>query len=333
MGMFDFFEDAYDAVTDNPIGDLVSSAHDVVLQPLGIAESETSKAQRRLGRGPELPDMNLEQFANAGSQADQFQRLGASRFDSINEDGTLRQAQIGALRGLQDIANNKGLTDADKARLQEINRDQRIADQGQRSAITQNAQRRGISGSGLELASLLGQNQGSADRANSQALTVEQQASQRALNALSQSGDLGGRIRGQDFGQAAQKAEAADMIARFNNQMLNNARANDLANRQRLEEMNRNVRNQQYIANTYDLPQQRFNQQAGYDMTRAGNKDQRTQTLFQNAANIGAAVATGGASVPGQVASGSFLRAPTQSGTPSLTGNNYDDIFNFKPNF
>jgi hypothetical protein len=51
---------------------------------------------------------------------------------------------------------------------------------------------------------------------NAMSMDQAANAQRRALQAIQQSGELGGRIRGQDFDEQAQKARARDAIAQFN---------------------------------------------------------------------------------------------------------------------
>jgi hypothetical protein len=141
-------------------------------------------------------------------------------------------------------------------------------ERGQREAILQNAQARGVAGSGLELAqSMLAQQQAS-NRAAQQGLDVASMAQQRALQAILQGGQLGGQIRGQDFEEQARVAAAKDAIAQFNAQNqqqvnLANSAARQQANmfnlglKQDVANANTNIRNQQEMYNK-GLHQQDF---------------------------------------------------------------------------
>jgi hypothetical protein len=156
----------------------------------------------------EMPDLMAQ-----GYEAD---LVGPSAMEGVGTDPRLRNAQLAALAKLEEIGNSGGLTAQDRSRLAKIESDTNAADRGKREAILQNARARGMGGSSQELLASLQGAQASTDMQNSANLNVEAMAEQRALDALSQAGQLGGQIRGQDFGEGAQRADASDAIARFN---------------------------------------------------------------------------------------------------------------------
>lgn len=142
--------------------------------------------------------------------------MEASAFDGISTDPVLRQAQLDALKGLQAEGNAGGLTIQSRAALNEANALQAQRERGSREAILQNMAQRGMSGSGTELAAALQNQQASADRSAATGTQAAADARQRALQAMSASGQMAGSVRGQDFGEASTKAAAKDARARFN---------------------------------------------------------------------------------------------------------------------
>lgn len=134
----------------------------------------------------------------------------------INIDPRFRQAQVGALTQLQDIATEGGLTATDRARMQDIFDAQNAEERGQREAIEQNARERGIGGSDFMLASKLISNQEGANRAARQGMDVAALAEQRALEAMIRAGELGGNIDQQEFEQQAKIKAAQDAVNQFN---------------------------------------------------------------------------------------------------------------------
>lgn len=241
----------------------------------------------------------------------------ASQMQGIRTDPDLRAAQLKALAGLQDIAEQGGLTAMDKAQLGQISQQQMREQRGQREAILQNARQRGIAGSGLELASQLMNNQESATRESQRGLDVAAMAQQRALQALLQSGQLGGSIRGQDFDEQARKAQAQDAINAFNaanrNQnsqynanIFNNAQAANLAARQNLANQNVGIANAQQQFNN-GLYQQDFNNRLNKQNAKSGlssniaaqygNQGQQAANLIGTGIQTAGALATGGASL------------------------------------
>ena len=146
-----------------------------------------------------------------------------SGLGSITTDPRLRDAQFNALDQLIEIGAAGGLTATDRARINDIVRDENAIERGSREAILQNAQARGAGGSNLELASQLISGQSSADRRADRGFDVAALAEQRALDAIMNAGQLGGNIRAQEFGEASEKAKAQDIINAFNTQNQNQA--------------------------------------------------------------------------------------------------------------
>lgn len=146
----------------------------------------------------------------------QASTMGDSAFNDISSDPRLREAQLSALSELEGISEAGGMTAADEANMNRMISQVNQQDRGRREAIQQNMARRGMGGSGMELLAQMQNSQASTDRASQQGLDIQGMAQARALEAMMQSGQLAGGIRGQDFGEAAQKAAAQDAIAQFN---------------------------------------------------------------------------------------------------------------------
>lgn len=237
--------------------------------------------------------------------------VGASDMNGITLDPSLKKAQMDALTGLQDISEGGGLTASDKAKLAHIASDEMTQQRGQREAILNNAQARGLGGSGLELMAQLQNQQDSATRQSQKDLDVAGMAQDRALQALMQGGQLAGQIGSQDFSQQAQIAGANDAIAKFNAQNQQNvnltntaahntAQAQNLAAKQDIANQNANLRNQQQLYNKQLLQQNYDNQlkraagQQGVASTNAQLSGQNSQNAA-NAANntIGTVIGAG----------------------------------------
>lgn len=233
---------------------------------------------------PTLDEMKvkLSEAVNAGQMTPEEAEtyfLEASAQEQVKTDPRLREAQMKALSQLEGVADG-GLTVGDRGDLQRIQGEMAAAEKGQRDAILQNAQSRGVAGSGMELASQLMAQQGAAGRASQQGFDVAKQAQARALEAMLQSGQLGGNIRGQDFGEQSKLAEARDAISKFNTQ---NKQAVNMANVDaRNAAQLRNVNTAQDVANRN---QDTKNQGALYN---AGNvKDRFTQQLQKASGQAG----------------------------------------------
>lgn len=196
---------------------------------------------------------------------------GQSEMQNIQIDPNVKNAQMNALQGLTDIYSQGGMSAIDRARLAEIQSAQQSVDRGQREAILQSQAMRGMGASGNTLAALLQGQQGSANAANMQALDVNAQAQQRALEAMMNAGQFGTQLNTQQFGQQAQQAQAQDAISRFNMENQNAARERNLGVRQGLIATNTGARNAARQGNT-DLRNQAMGQ----------NVDLRNQANYYN---------------------------------------------------
>lgn len=283
---------------------------------------------------PEIADMELqlqqlvEQGVLSPEQA-QAQLAGRSEMDGISTDPRMKQAQMDALLGLQDISENGGMTAMDEANLSKIRTDEDTAARGKREAIIQGAQSRGLGGSGLELMSQMQNQQDAATRNSQRDMDVAGLAQQRALDALIKGGEMGGQMQAQDFNQQAQVAGANDAIAKFNaankqNVNLtnvaanNNAQAANLNNKQNIANQNVNTNNQQQQHNK-QLIQQQFDNEMKKRSGQAGVAQANQQAAGQNSQNqadawnntIGTAVGAG-ASIYGRKKEGGLVE-----GTPT----------------
>lgn len=245
--------------------------------------------------------LQLQELVQQGSLSpEQAQAILVERSDmnNVTTDPALKQAQMDALLGLQEISDSGGMTAMDKANLNRIATDESTQARGAREAILQNAQARGLGGSGLELMAQLQNQQDSATRQSQRDMDVRAQAQQRALEALMQGGQLAGNIQGQDFNQKAQVASANDAISKFNAQNQQNvnlsnvatnneAQARNLAAKQSIADQNTQLRNSQQQYNK-NLIQQNYENElkkrGGQSNTAAQNANAAGQNS-QNQAN------------------------------------------------
>lgn len=271
--------------------------------------------------GVNTPDINqmklaLQQYGLAGSlnpNMEQTMSQGDSGMSKISTDPRLMQAQMQSLAKLQQMGNG-GLQPEDQAALAKIMSQNNSAEHGKEQSILQDMQQRGQGGSGAELAAKLSGAQASAQNASQQGLDLAGQASQRALQAISQAGNLGGSIQGQQFGQQAQVASAQDAINRFNAQnaqnvagtntsATNNAQAANLAAKQNMMNQNTNLSNQQQMYNKQLLQQDYENQlrkaQGVYsaDQNAANQAGQRAGQTQSTWAGIGSGIGSGAAGI------------------------------------
>jgi len=243
-------------------------------------------------QAPELRALELEQVGEMSPEEARAFLSEGTAYEDISVDPRLAQAQKDVLGDLQLIADEGGLTAEDRSFLSQIASQERTQERGAREAILQGAAERGVGGSGLELQQQLIAQQESAGRQSERDLSVAAMAQKRKREALQQSAQLAGNIRGQEYGEQAQLASARDAIDRFN-----------LANQQNVEFTNVGARNQaqqfnlqtaQDIANKraiYDagLDQQRFQNQMMITEGRAQSERDRAKNInAESAANMGA---------------------------------------------
>jgi len=295
------------------LGDLLSGGAS------GKAQSALNSAAQRFS-GIDTPSieamrLDLERAVSAGEMtpedADLFLQQ-ESQLSSFSQDPRLKQAQMSALDGLSEMASGE-LNDIDEAALSQIASQERTAEKGQRDAILQQAEMRGAGGSGLELAQQLLNQQQSAQRQSQRDTDVAGMAQQRALQAMSQSGQLAGQIGNQDLNTSATVSGAQDAINRFNTQARsqtnqanvgarNQAQAGNLQNRQAVSNQNTAIANQERGQNASNVSQDfqnRFSKasgQAGIDSARADAEMKQglaNQALFGNLLQSGATAYSG----------------------------------------
>jgi len=209
---------------------------------------------------PEGQKAFFEELKRTGSytpELEQAVQMGPSNWEGVKSDPQMKQAQLDALARLETVGA-EGLDSQDKLALTQIQNRNQQAERGSREALMQGMQRRGMGGSGAELAAQLSSQQGSADRQSMEGMQVASMAQQRALDAMMQRGSLAGQMRGQDFGEQASKADALDRIKQFNTTLradqgnrntdrINAGSQYNLGENQRIADSNVGIRNDQQM--------------------------------------------------------------------------------------
>lgn len=225
---------------------------------------------------PDIADQRvaLQQLQSQGQLSPNLESAvgqGNTELGKVSDDPRLRQAQMDALSKLQQIGNDRGLDPQARQQLAAIQTSEDQAARGRRGAILQNAQARGVGGSGLELAAQLESDQGAANNQSTRDQGTAATAQQRALDALQQGNNIASGVRSQDYGENAQAAQAQDAINRFNAsnqqnvqntnvQNTNQAQAQNLAEKQRIADTNTGLGNSQQMYNKSLIQQQYDNQ-------------------------------------------------------------------------
>jgi hypothetical protein len=184
--------------------------------------------------------------------------------------------------------------------------------------------------------------QSATNRSASQGNEVAAMAQARALEAIMKSGQLGGSIEAQDFGQQAQQSSAQDAINRFNTQnrqsvnsantgIGNAAQYANLAAAQSLADRNTDLGNQQTKYNEIDLLQNRYNNQFNTAAAKANALNGQASNLKQSAQNtqafasgMGKAVDEGAAQIAGMIM-GNPMAAKGGDTKPGVTGASTED--------
>ena len=170
-------------------------------------------------------------------------------YDNISVDPSVLSAQNRALDELINLSESEGLDAIDQQALQEIVDTENRNLKGQQDSIMQNAMQRGVYGSGLEMAQRLQAAQSSANRMNDQDMNVMSQAQQRALEALSNYGNLASNIRNQDYNEQAQRAAAQNAINQYNVSNMSETNKGNVDLRNQTSRANTDIYNKQQDSN------------------------------------------------------------------------------------
>lgn len=239
------------------------------------------KQLQSIGLPPDMArQVILEKYKSAGTLTPELEKainLGPSAVSGIQEDGSLRNAQMQALQQMQQ-AGQTGFTAQDQLNNQRMQNSVNADNQSRQASILQGAQQRGESGSGAALAAQLLASQGGSNNESEQGLQLAAQGNNARMQALSQAAGLGGQLRAQDFGVNQAKASAADQFQRFNvqnqQQVANqNVSANNQAQAANLSN-NQNIAN----ANTGNANQEALRQNQGR-LQNFQNDMQRNQVI------------------------------------------------------
>jgi hypothetical protein len=140
-----------------------------------------------------------------------------TEFSKVQEPGEGRTAQLRALERLQQMQLGEDPESA--AAYARGQAEAAQIDRGIRQAALQRLAQRGAGAtSGLALAAQMDAAQAATQQASMRDLEVAAEARRRALAALSAQGQLGGQLRQQDYQRLADRAQAQDIINRFNAQ-------------------------------------------------------------------------------------------------------------------
>lgn len=290
---------------------------------------------------PEEQKLALKQFVVEGTLNPKLEKsiqADPSAFKNIMTDVTQKSAQNRALSELEKVGYDGGLRLQDKAALQDSMLESQAKERGDRMGISADMSRRGLGGSGFEVAAQLQGQQGAADRNARGSLDIASKAQDRALQAIMGAGDMATKYRTQDFGEQSAKASAQDKINMFNTNNLqdvqqrnvaaqNQAAAQNLSEQQRVSDQNTKQSNYEQEYNKKLLQQQFDNQVkktagiSGQYGALANNAQQQGQNLGNLYTNMGQGV-TGAATSAAQADFWNNYFKKKKDFDPALDGTN-----------
>jgi len=291
-----------------------SSAQDYLKQALA-AYTQTAVPTIAAETVGNLPMESVQGTVNPN--AIQVAQQTPSSFNNISLDPATRAAQLAALGQYANIAQAGGLDPAAKLALQQTIDAVNAQSQGAQGAIMRSAQAEGQGGGDFALTQRAVNAQGASNTGAEQGLQTAAIAEANREAALNKMADIGGQVNTSDYGQAAQKAAAQNVINATNQAATNAANTANVGNTMQAGEFNTNTAQGVNAANTaagqgrvyYNaaLPQQQFDNElkkasgiAGVSGTQANlaNEAQKN-TLGFTGSLLGAAGTIGGAAMGG----------------------------------
>lgn len=214
--------------------------------------------------------------------------LKNTELKGVSFDPELKKTRMDALAKLQGISDAQGMDIQSQVAMDQALEAARQQEQGQREAIETSMQRRGIAGSGIDMALQQQAQQAAANEARRASQLQAAEANARALQALTQGASLAGQMSQEDIALQSAQAQAQDLINQFNAQTnINQQQRNvDRQNVSRLE----NIRGRESVSRAnVDLKNQG-------DMFNKGLIQQEFQNKMAKAGGI-AGVNTGMANI------------------------------------
>lgn len=176
---------------------------------------ELERVQRR-----HAAERLAERSPTAAALTPKYDLLPDSVAGQAQADPRMVAAQMRALKQLEDWGSGR-MTQADMARRDLMRRELAGDERRQRDAVTRSYTERGLGGSGLEQMSMLGAQQGMADRLSAQDLALQVAVQDRALRSIEEAGQMAGQGRDQSFGEAMGRGNAIDRFNMVNTDIRN----------------------------------------------------------------------------------------------------------------
>jgi hypothetical protein len=224
-----------------------------------------------------------------------LQYLQQSDLAKVSTDPRYKDAQLAALQSLEERSKT-GLTAQDEADIYKLQRNVSTQNRGRMGAIQNNMAVRGMSGSGMDALMQLQANQDATDREALAAMEKAGQSQNMKLSATQQLGQMGTQLRNQDFGEQAQKAQAADAISRFNTSTRNTALGN--------VNQTRNQANQANWGRGNQVNDQNVTMGYNYDAEMENRKMQADAEKRRRKGALGGAILGAGGAIAGGIIGG-----------------------------
>jgi hypothetical protein len=211
----------------------------------------------------DIPDIDkaiaLQQYQQSGTFSPEMMekiQLEADKKTALTEDPQNRANQQMALNALKELSQT-GMSAIDRAQMAEMRSQVAQDEQAKNAQILQEAQMRGQSGGGQQLASQLAMSQSGAQGASKAAMQQAAAAAQARQNALSQFGTMAGQVRSADVGTQQFNIQNELQRQRFLDQnslarqqanigAVNQAQMANLQRQQQVADMNAQQQNQEY---------------------------------------------------------------------------------------
>jgi hypothetical protein len=162
---------------------------------------------------------SLEELISAGT-------IGDTAYSDIETDPAVRQATTEAMNALLAEGEAGGQSVQSKSETEAALNQARQAERMQTAAIMEEMAQRGQAGGGSELAQRMMASQNAMSEARKSGLQSAADARTRALQSLSEAGQLGSTVRGQDWTEESAKAAAQDALNQWNANVKTNAYGN-----------------------------------------------------------------------------------------------------------
>ena len=294
-------------------------AADANRQAMALIQQSVTELQNIGIPSIQAMEISLEKVKQAGVLSPELENQifqAKTEVDKIQLDPRLQDTQMGALDELVRTGQMGGMRLTDVANYEKSLGDIASRERGGREAILQDMAQRGATTGGASLAAQLYNQQQGAQQRHQDALSLSGKAQDTALQSILQSGQLGGQIREQQFGEQERRASAQDVINQSNAQASratqqrnvaerNQAQAANLSALQNIWNTNTGLSNDEERFNKGLIQQDynnRFAKQQAIANARAGQASNITAQGQQQSemwGNIGSGIAKAGIGIAG----------------------------------